>query len=323
MRQRLTRARLTDNERDAPRQPPDQATLARTPRVASAAGAEPLAGRLLRRAGIASRGRPRVRPLRRAHVVSCADRRRRRAAHADPRRRHGRAPRDRTCSPVRRLTARCCSRHLHWDHTMGLPFFSAGDRDDARVTVILPEQENGADAATVLGGLMRPPYFPVGPTELRGQWSCQSIAPGECEIEGFAVLAREIPHKGGRTFGYRVSDGHSTIAYMPDHNPTALGPGEDGFGEYHAGGAGARARRRPARARRAAAAARAGRRGRLRPRRGRLPGRARRARGRARGGAVPPPAQPHRRCSSTSSPRAWRATRRRSASRPRASCSHL
>ena len=123
--------------------------------------------------------------------------------------------------------------HLHWDHTMGLPFFAAGDRADARVTVILPEQETGADAATVLGGLMKPPYFPVGPTELRGSWSCQSIVPGERALEGFAVLAREIPHKGGRTFGYRVSDDHCTIAYMPDHNPTAFGPGEAGFGEYH------------------------------------------------------------------------------------------
>jgi phosphoribosyl 1,2-cyclic phosphodiesterase len=124
--------------------------------------------------------------------------------------------------------------HLHWDHTMGLPFFSAGDRVDARVSVLLPEQESGIDAAAVLGGLMKPPYFPVGPMELRGSWSCQAVALGAREIEGFEVLAREIPHKGGRTFGYRVSDGHSTLAYMPDHNPTALGPGEDGFGVYHA-----------------------------------------------------------------------------------------
>jgi phosphoribosyl 1,2-cyclic phosphodiesterase len=123
--------------------------------------------------------------------------------------------------------------HLHWDHTMGLPFFAAGDRTDARVTVVLPEQESGADAAEVLGGLMKPPYFPIGPTDLRGRWSCDAIALGERELEGFIVLALEIPHKGGRTFGYRVSDGHSTITYMPDHNPTALGPGEDGFGEYH------------------------------------------------------------------------------------------
>ncbi len=31
--------------------------------------------------------------------------------------------------------------HLHWDHVHGLPFFAAGDRDDARVTLLLPEQE--------------------------------------------------------------------------------------------------------------------------------------------------------------------------------------
>jgi phosphoribosyl 1,2-cyclic phosphodiesterase len=90
-----------------------------------------------------------------------------------------------------------------------------------------------AVALQALAGLMSPPYFPVGPAELRGDWTFASIAPGEHVIEGFAVLAREIPHKGGRTLGYRIGDGHSTLAYLPDHNPTALGPGEDGFGEYH------------------------------------------------------------------------------------------
>lgn len=123
--------------------------------------------------------------------------------------------------------------HLHWDHTYGLPFFAAGDREDARVSVVLPEQANGAEASAVLAGEMQPPYFPIKPTQLRGEWTFATIAPGETEIEGFSVLAREVPHKGGRTFGYRVSDGHSTVAYVPDHNPTQLGPGEDGFGEYH------------------------------------------------------------------------------------------
>ena len=58
--------------------------------------------------------------------------------------------------------------------------------------------------------------------------------PGEQEFDGFTVLAREIPHKGGRTFGYRVSDGRSTFTYMPDHCPTSFGAGPDGCGEYHA-----------------------------------------------------------------------------------------
>ena len=42
-----------------------------------------------------------------------------------------------------------------------------------------------------------------------------------------------MPHKGGQTFGYRVSDGRTSLAYLPDHCPTALGAGPDGLGEYH------------------------------------------------------------------------------------------
>jgi phosphoribosyl 1,2-cyclic phosphodiesterase len=124
--------------------------------------------------------------------------------------------------------------HLHWDHTLGLPFFAAGDNLDACVNVLLPEQESGLSAVAVLAGVMRPPYFPIEPTDLRGEWTFDTVSSGEREVEGFTVLAREIPHMGGRTFGYRLSDGHSTLAYMPDHCPTMLGPGEDGLGEYHA-----------------------------------------------------------------------------------------
>ncbi len=123
--------------------------------------------------------------------------------------------------------------HLHWDHTLGLPFFPAGDDTRARVRVMAPEQEDGQDATSLLAGVMRPPYFPIEPTQLRGEWTFATIAPGEHELEGFEVLVREIPHKGGRTLGYRVSDGRASIAYLPDHSPTALGPGEDGWGEYH------------------------------------------------------------------------------------------
>jgi phosphoribosyl 1,2-cyclic phosphodiesterase len=124
--------------------------------------------------------------------------------------------------------------HLHWDHTQGLPFFRAGDRDDARVTLLLPDQQDGIGAEETLARVMSPPHFPIRPGQLRGSWSFGAISPGELEAGGFTVQAREIPHKGGRTLGYRVSDGHSVAAYVTDHCPTALGPGPDGWGEYHA-----------------------------------------------------------------------------------------
>lgn len=121
--------------------------------------------------------------------------------------------------------------HLHWDHTQGLPFFAGGDRPDAVVDLHLPEQ--GMDPAALLERAMGPPHFPIGPAQLQGAWRFAGIDEGTHRIAGFHVLAREIPHKGGRTFGYRISDGRATIAYMPDHWPVALGPGPDGFGELH------------------------------------------------------------------------------------------
>jgi len=120
--------------------------------------------------------------------------------------------------------------HLHWDHTQGLPFFAAGDRPDARVRLCLPAQ---GDPVEVLGRFMSPPHFPIPPTSLRGAWTFEGLDPGVVEIEGFTVLALEIPHKGGRTFGYRVSDATGVVAYLSDHSPVSLGPGPDGLGPYH------------------------------------------------------------------------------------------
>lgn len=121
--------------------------------------------------------------------------------------------------------------HLHWDHTQGLPFFGAADRADARVRLILPEQ--GGDPAALLARAMSPPHFPIEPAGLRGSWSFASVPEGIFEVEGFTVTAVEVPHKGGRTFGYRVSDGATEVAFLPDHGPLALGPGVDGLGPYH------------------------------------------------------------------------------------------
>jgi phosphoribosyl 1,2-cyclic phosphodiesterase len=73
----------------------------------------------------------------------------------------------------------------------------------------------------------------VRPDELRGEWTFESVEPGSFSFEGFDVLVREIPHKGGRTLGFRVSDGSASLAYLSDHSPQSLGEGPDGYGPYH------------------------------------------------------------------------------------------
>lgn len=121
--------------------------------------------------------------------------------------------------------------HLHWDHVMGLPFFAAGDRPDANVSLRLPDQ--GRDALETLTQIMEPPFFPITPRELRGSWRFSTYGEECFEAGEFTVTAREIPHKGGATMGLRVTDGTHTIAYLSDHSPHDVGPGHDGLGELH------------------------------------------------------------------------------------------
>lgn len=121
--------------------------------------------------------------------------------------------------------------HLHWDHMMGIPFFPAGDRPGARVSVLIPEQ--GVEPAALIDRMMSPPFFPIGTDLLRGDWTFGTYDEGTFQAEGFTITAREIPHKGGRTMGLRVSDGRTSVAYLSDHAPTDLGPGDDGLGALH------------------------------------------------------------------------------------------
>jgi len=120
--------------------------------------------------------------------------------------------------------------HLHWDHVQGIPFFTAGDRDDARVVLAMPAQ---GDPLAVLAAGMGPPHFPITPRGLHGDWSFVGLEPGHHEVEGFEVLAADLPHKGGRTFGYRVTETGRSVAYVPDHGPLGCGNGPDGLGARH------------------------------------------------------------------------------------------
>jgi phosphoribosyl 1,2-cyclic phosphodiesterase len=106
--------------------------------------------------------------------------------------------------------------HLHWDHVQGIPFFAAGDRDDSRVDVYLPAHEH-REGKELLSQSMQPPSFPITPDGLRGHWTFTSLEPGQRRIESCDVVFDEVRHKGGRTFGYRISDGRHSIAYLPDH----------------------------------------------------------------------------------------------------------
>lgn len=107
--------------------------------------------------------------------------------------------------------------HLHWDHLQGLPFFTKGDQPEADIDVYLPSQE-GMSGRDLLARFLSPPYFPIIPEGLQGSWRFHAIQPGVVHTAGFEVSAFDVEHKGGRTFGYRVSDESGSLAYLPDHS---------------------------------------------------------------------------------------------------------
>jgi len=106
--------------------------------------------------------------------------------------------------------------HLHWDHVQGLPFFAAGDRPDAKVDLYVPAQ-NARSGRDLLAAAMAPPNFPITPEGLEGAWTFNAIDAGYHTLEGFRIRATDVEHKGGRTFGYRISDETGSMAYIPDH----------------------------------------------------------------------------------------------------------
>jgi phosphoribosyl 1,2-cyclic phosphodiesterase len=105
--------------------------------------------------------------------------------------------------------------HLHWDHVQGLPFFPPADRVGARFDVYGPRQVEGP-LSQVFGDLMRPPYFPVRFTDLRGDIQFHDVETEDLAIGDAKVKVRPVPHCGP-TVGYRVELDGVVVTYVSDH----------------------------------------------------------------------------------------------------------
>ena len=118
----------------------------------------------------------------------------------------------------------CLLTHIHWDHVQGLPFFVPIDRVGARLDVYGPTQQ-GETLEHAFNELMRPPYFPVRASDLRGTITFHDLDEGDVAIGNAKVQVRSVPHCGP-TNGYRISWDGVTVAYLSDHQGPALGSAE-------------------------------------------------------------------------------------------------
>jgi phosphoribosyl 1,2-cyclic phosphodiesterase len=104
--------------------------------------------------------------------------------------------------------------HLHWDHVQGLPFCSSVDHRNAEVELLIPVENTDTDPEALLAEAFSPPHFPIRPSGLLGAWTFRPLGPGAVDA---AVFVAHIAHKGGTTFGMRVSMDGAVLAYLPDH----------------------------------------------------------------------------------------------------------
>jgi phosphoribosyl 1,2-cyclic phosphodiesterase len=103
--------------------------------------------------------------------------------------------------------------HLHVDHIQGLMFFAPLFTPDAEIVIWGPP-----DAETLRERLTRylsPPLTPLNLHELPARISFRACPKGEWEIGPARIQAAPVSHPGP-TLGYRISEGDTSLCYIPD-----------------------------------------------------------------------------------------------------------
>jgi phosphoribosyl 1,2-cyclic phosphodiesterase len=110
--------------------------------------------------------------------------------------------------------------HLHMDHIQGLGFFQPLYDAAAEVHVWGPASTT-LDLQERLARYLSPPLFPVRLRDLPCQLTLHDVPLGSFRVGDLEVTADLVSHQGP-TLGYRIVEGTTSVAYLPDHDP-ALG----------------------------------------------------------------------------------------------------
>ena len=118
--------------------------------------------------------------------------------------------------------------HLHLDHIQGLVFFAPAFRPQTEIVIWGPASPE-ASLRDRIARYISAPLSPVEVRELPCDVSFRHCPETEWEIGPARIRAASVAHRGP-TLGYRIDDGDSSLAYIPDHEP-ALGADLDALEE--------------------------------------------------------------------------------------------
>jgi phosphoribosyl 1,2-cyclic phosphodiesterase len=118
--------------------------------------------------------------------------------------------------------------HLHLDHIQGLVFFAPVFRPQTEIVIWGPASPE-ASLKDRIARYISAPLSPVEVRELPCDVSFRHTPETEWEIGPARIRAASVAHRGA-TLGYRIDNGESSLAYIPDHEP-ALGADIDALEE--------------------------------------------------------------------------------------------
>jgi phosphoribosyl 1,2-cyclic phosphodiesterase len=110
--------------------------------------------------------------------------------------------------------------HLHVDHIHGLLFFPPLFDPGNRITVYGPPAP-GPGLDQRLGRYLSAPLSPVDLRELPARVEFAACPYQDWRVGSARIKAAIVAHRGV-TLGFRISEGDTTLCYLPDHEP-ALG----------------------------------------------------------------------------------------------------
>jgi len=116
--------------------------------------------------------------------------------------------------------------HLHLDHIQGLMFFPPCFKTDSRITIWGPSSPE-ASLEHRIARYISAPLSPVEVRELPCDVSFLDTPASEWEIGSARIRAESVTHRGP-TLGYRITEGDTSVCYIPDHEP-GLGAPLDGL----------------------------------------------------------------------------------------------
>jgi phosphoribosyl 1,2-cyclic phosphodiesterase len=110
--------------------------------------------------------------------------------------------------------------HLHLDHIQGLVFFAPAFQRQSEIVIWGPAAPE-ASLEDRIARYISAPLSPVEVRELPCDVSFRHCPESEWEIGSAKLKAASVAHRGP-TLGYRITEGDTSLCYIPDHEP-ALG----------------------------------------------------------------------------------------------------